>query len=1015
MRQYFVISICTIIFIFGGFCILKNKVQLLPDIEPPKISFSVAWPGATEEFLISDVVKPYEDSILGKLDHFEALKVTTKAESASFEVTFAFGTDLDEAEKELASLLSRARPLPLNIKALLFRHGGSNVSNRVVGSYFITSELGEFSQEQLRLINNLASHKFKLLRGVEEVELNPLLENQLQVRLDMEKLYQLHLSFEKVRSIVSNMLTQPVTRLYEGDSVITAKFKQTSSLDDIRQTPVSYVNGVAILLQDIAEVSVEPIIQTATARYNGQQAIAMRILRDAEANLIEVQHLVDSVLVQEANVIRSSGLSYNLSFDTGLFIERAIVWILGSLATGFLLTLLVSYVFFKRIQPTLLGGLITLLSTCGVFIVLSLTNTSINVISLAGITFATGMFVDGVLIFVEYLDRLKKEQKSTLEKINQALNKLVPALFASSLTTVIVFVPVIFSDGAEGQLFRGLSLAITSGLIFALLFTILITPFFALRYLPHREAAGELAFIWVVKVIKTMLVTKKRSATVLTALILFSFVGLIGLFPSISYLPSVKRDAVDVYIPVSGSNRIEAVDRDIIEPLNQVLQTIPGHIELKNNYVIGWPFFATAAVRLENTDQLPELLTYLKDTLKEELPQQRVIVLQGELLGGAESSNNIEVNLFVNDKHWLGTHIEQIREMVTETLPGVSLRVTPGIDKAVSEYELTPNLAQLRHLNVGNEELKNLVKAIGQADFIGKWNDSDEVLNGYITLKETNSKIENIPYVASNGVRSFVGELMSIEESRELPSLIRLNGTKTVTLSLRITDKQLTVSDVMDKLESDLVPQLKSLVADKGFISVEGSAASLTKTKLFLAVMLLFVVVAFFVIVAGLFKSVKLSVYVLVSLMPALCGSILAYQALGLFTPVDFNVLTMLGFAIMLGIVANNSILLVDAMQQGFAAHHDLLAAIVAGTQERVRAVVISSLTTILGMLPLLLFPSDASQIYQGIAAIIVGGITINLLTVLFVIPASAHLFGLSTVKNGSVQAEPSHNLSKVA
>jgi HAE1 family hydrophobic/amphiphilic exporter-1 len=219
----------------------------------------------------------------------------------------------------------------------------------------------------------------------------------------------------------------------------------------------------------------------------------------------------------------------------------------------------------------------------------------------------------------------------------------------------------------------------------------------------------------------------------------------------------------------------------------------------------------------------------------------------------------------------------------------------------------------------------------------------------------------------------------------------------------------------MDKLENELVPQLKDLLADKGLISVEGSAASLTKAKLFLAIMLLTVIVAFFTIVAVLFKSMKLSIYVLISLVPALCGSILAYQALSLFTLVDFNVLTILGFAIMLGIVANNSILLVDAMHQGASAHHDDIAAIVAGIQERIRAVVISSFTTIFGMLPLLLFPSDASQIYQGIAAIIVGGIAVNLLTVLFVISASTHLFGLSTLKVDPIQGCSSHNLSKVA
>ncbi|WP_445945874.1 efflux RND transporter permease subunit [Shewanella sp.] len=997
--KVFVFSICLIILISGIFSLSKNNVQLLPDVEPPKISFSVFWPGASENFIISEIVKPYEDSILGKLNHFESLKVTTKSETATFEVTFSFGSDLDKAEKELSSLLTRVRTLPSNVTPITFRRGGTNVSNRVVGSYFITSDSGFFSEKQLGLINTLALNKFKMLKGVESVELNPTLDKQLQITLDMNQLYQRNLSFEMVRNIVSNILDQPVIRLYEKESVITAKFKQTDSLEDIRRTPISYVNGVPILLQDVAVVLIEPVIKTATARYNGQEAISMRILRENGANLLDVQHLVNEVLELESDAIQAHGITYLLSFDTSLFIKRAIVWILGSLATGFLLTLVVSYIFFRRIYPTLLGTIITVLSTCGIFSVLAITNTSINVISLAGIAFASGMFVDGVLIFIEHLDRMAIEDRTTLEKIRLALGKLAPALFASTLTTVIVFLPVLIHDGVESQLFKGLALAITSGLLFSFILTLLITPFFAQHFLPYRKRVIDNPYPALIESITSMLSSKKRSALVFCILLLSSGVLIFALFPQLGYLPTVKRDAVDVYISIPGSNRLESIEKRIVEPLNNVLKKVPEIVSVKNDYVIGWPFFVTAAVRVENRDNIHEVINYLNTELRLKLPKMRVVVMQGELLGGFESNNNIEVDLYLYDKTWLSKNIAEVYELFKDTIPSVSVNITPNIESNITEYEFTPNIMQLRNLELNNDALKNIVKAVGKSDFIGKWSYGGDVLNAYLSMSYSDSNINGIPYVASNGVRTFVGELISMKESQTLPSLIRINGMNAAKINLRINDPELTVSAVMADLKNKLVPKMKLMLGDKGFISVAGSAASLSKAKLFLLAMFVFSIMAFLIIVALLLKSLRTSFYVLISLIPSLAGSILGFYLLSEFYHSDFNILTMLGFVITLGIVANNSILLVDEIQR-CSLDVNIENAIVMGIRKRIRGITISSVTTVLGMLPLLFFPSDASSVYQGIAAVIIGGMIVNLITVLFITASTIHLFGIG-VKTG--------------
>lgn len=992
-----------LLIIAGIISVLNNKVQLLPNVEPPKISFSVVWPGATEAFLVSDIVKPYETVILEKLDHLKSVNVITEAERARFEIEFEFGTDLDEAEKELGDLLSRARSLPLNVKPISYRHGGRNVSNRVVGSYFITSASDQFSAQQIRFINELARYKLSFIKGVDTVELNPLLDAYLIIHVDLDKLYQLTLSYEQVRSVIRGVLSQPVAKIYENDKVITAQFKLTTAVEEIAKIPVAYIDNVAIHLDDVASMEIGPVIQTAVARYNGKNAIAMRVLRKADANFLEVQEKVESVLLASRPGVDSAGLDIQLSFDTAVFIERAILWVIGSLLTGFILSLLVSYVFFKSLQPTVLSGIITLLTISGIFFIFNVTQTSINIISLAGIAFAIGMFVDGVLIFVEYLDKLPAEKKRSVVSVSKALNRLVPALSASVLTTVIVFLPVIFSDGGEGQLFRGLSMAIVSGLVIALLLTVAITPFFARRYLVKEKAVfqqhtpGYLVFIF--KVLRS----RNNSALVCVLFLLVSIGGIALLFPSVGYLPSVKRDAVDVFIPLSGGDTIEKIEQSIVRPLSEVLGEVDKLSNVKNYYAIGWNSFVTGAVRLENNEKNTDVITFLQNELKERIPDKRIIVIQGELLGGVESNNDIKVNLYVADQSWLVNHAKSIREILNTHLNEVSVRFSPNIESSKTLYEFSPLLGNILSMAVTDDALKNLVRALGTSEYIGKWNHNGEVLDAIITIGNGSSELAGFPYVTANGQQTYVGELMEIREKDVHPSPYRINGVPAVSINIRLTSDVFTISDTISILNNKVVPELEQLIGDRGFVSVQGSAASLDKAKQFLWFMLIFVFLAFYIIVAFIFKSTTDSLYVLVSLPPALLGGVSGYCLLNWISLVDFNVLTLIGFMVMLGVIANNAILLVDAVKRHLQQGSELILAIENGSIERFRAVLISSLTTILGMLPLLLFPSEASVVYRGIAAIIIGGMITNLVTVFWIVPAAVRLFGLSDTASATL------------
>ncbi|WDE11815.1 efflux RND transporter permease subunit [Thalassomonas haliotis] len=990
-----ILAISFAILLLGSWSALKNKIQLLPDVSPPKITFSVVWPGASENYLLADIVKPYEDALLGQLDSLKQLKVIPSSEKATFIAEFEFGTSLDMAEQELVTLLARTRPLPLNVKPLAFFHGGRNVSNRVVGSYFITSASGEFTPEQRNIINTIAKRQLALIPGIDRIELNPIIENQLSITPDLVKLSQLGLNFDNVRRSISNILSQPATTLHQDGKIIKTRFKEMSSLDDFANTAIAYPNGVAITLKDIADIRIEPTRRTASARFNGQNAIAMRVLRLPDANLIQLQHKVTEILAKNEALTLSAGLSYHLSFDTAIFIERAILWVLGSIAAGFLLSLIVSFVFFKRVYPTLLCGIITLLSTTGVFTVLYLLDISINVISLAGITFAIGMFVDCVLIILERLDRMTSAQKSSLKTISHTVNKLIPPLLASVITTLVVFLPVILNNDAEGQLFYGLSIAIVSGLALSFLLTIMITPLFAHRYLKESREYDNKKSHAIAKLITNKVNSKTRQVICLLLLVAGCLAASAQLLPALTYLPSVKRDAVDIFIPLPGNDTVAKVEETLVGPLSDSLVDNDALPELINSYALGWSNFVTAAIRLEDNSKIASAIAQLREKLAGTFPDNNVYVVRGDLFGGLESNNNISLNIYISDKQWLAENIDKIRTVISENIQGIALSLDPNIQAKTSVIEFSPNQKLLRRIGVPEEELKNIVASLGQSDFIANWDNDGEVIKAILTTENQFVQFYDTPYTTSSGHQTFLGEMMTINETREIPSLNRINGHSVVTANIRITDKQLAVSDIVEKLNHKVLPELQTILGQRGYIDVQGSAASLTKARLFLGFMFVFIILAFFIIVSIILKSMKLSIFVLASLPPALFGGVAGFVLLRSITPADFNVLTMLGFMIMLGVVANNAILLIDAVNQEYQQHHNNKLAVQTGIASRYRAVLMSSATTILGMLPLLVFPSEAAQLYQGIAAIIIGGITLNLLAVFWVTTAMIRLFGL--------------------
>jgi multidrug efflux pump subunit AcrB len=1007
MHQVYIrwVLVVVVLLLVGGiYSGMNNKVQLLPDVEPPNVLFSVKWPGASENLLLTEVIEPYERLLTSKLEHLQYLTVSLSPEKVKFVTTFDFGTDLAKAEADIRTLLSQIRPLPINVPPIVYSQGGNNVSNRVVGSYFFVSVTNEFSSRQLQIIKAISEQQIANISGIDVVELNPQLGSRVLFTLDPKKMADYAVSFDRVHQVIKRLFDIPTGQLIQSDNALQLQYDGPVQLQDFASTPVDFIDGTAITLGDVATVSIEPIETTAAVRFNGQKAIAVRVLRLSSANLTQLQQKVQLVLDKNQQYLNSAGLKYQLSYDTTLFIERAIAWLVGSILAGFVLSMLVSYLFFRSIAPTLLGAGITILSVCGTLILMHMLGVSINVISLAGITFAIGMFVDGVLIISEYL--IRHREKTLLGEIKR-VRQLAPALIASVLTTVIVFLPLLFNQGGEGQLFSGLAVVIVGGLVLALLLTLLIAPIFAFHFFSESAVIQTRES----KLLNIIARYTQSWFSRIGVLAFFCIGGItlgIAVFPPLNYLPSIKRDAIDVFVPLGAGLSVAGVEKALVEPLNQAITTDAELGEMKNTYVLGWGNFVTAALRVTDHERIETVLAHLKATLPAKFPENRVIVMQGNLFGGMGDVNNIELQLFVRDTRWLADNQSAIKKLIEEKLQGIRLRFDPDLSHPASRYVMSPKRDNLRDIGVDEGSLKHLLRLITQNDYAGLYSREGEALKAYMVLatREELSDYGNVEFVTDTGQLTYLSALVEFDKRVIVPPLKRINGAAVMTIKVGVVDKNQSVSSVVSALHASVIPPLTQMIGDKGYIEVKGSAASLSKAKDFMALMLAFLLLAFFVIVALVYRSVKMSLYVVLTLPFALAGGVVGFNVLNAIEPQGFNILTMIGFMIMLGVVSNNGILLIDAINKAFCRGLALSAAVDSGMQERLKPILVSTITTVAGMLPLLLLQSQAGHIYRGLAAVIVGGILANLLAVFWVTSAAVKQFGLTNKQEENLAAK---------
>ncbi|HET7810779.1 MAG TPA: efflux RND transporter permease subunit, partial [Steroidobacteraceae bacterium] len=469
-----------------------------------------------------------------------------------------------------------------------------------------------------------------------------------------------------------------------------------------------------------------------------------------------------------------------------------------------------------------------------------------------------------------------------------------------------------------------------------------------------------------------------------------------ALLPPLDYLPPVKRDAIDGFIQTPPGTNIDTIEREFVQPFAKRLAPyMAGEKEprLKNYYVLANPFGTSIGVRPLDPDKIEDLNRLINDEMLVGFPDTESFASQGNLFGGFGDGRNIDFQIQSSDYPALLAAARKAEKLIQEKMPGAQVQAFQSLEMSDPELRLTPDDRRLSEVGWSRGEIGSVVRALGDGTFVGEYFDGERRLDMILRASKWDSPeaLADTPVATPSGNVMPLGELVRVESTVSAGGLRRVDGHRTLGLNVS-PPKDLSLGQAVEQLKRDVEPEILAALPADGAVHYEGNAGSLREALTNMAQNLGIALIALFLLMAALFRSVKDSLYVILTIPLASFGGVLALVILRLFTTQTLDLLTMIGFIVLMGLVVNNAILLVDQARAEIRAGVDVRAAVESALATRTRPIFLTTLTTLFGMVPMVLVPGPGSVLYRGLGTVLVGGMALNSVFTLVLLPTLLRL-----------------------
>ena len=909
-----------------------------------------------------------------------------------------------------------------------------------------------------RMAEDDIESRLERVDGVSSADLVGGREDELQVIVDPQLLAARTLTIEDLRlALVNQNQDTSGGDLWEGKRrYVIRTLGQFRSPEQVEGVIITRRDGKPVYVRDVAKARLGTKKPEGVVRRFGSNNIAIRVTRESGANVLDVMRRLRAVAERIDADLKPRGLSLSLAYDETTYIDSAIGLVNDSILVGGLLTLGTLLLFLRNIRSTLIVAMSIPVSVMGTFLALAAFNRTLNVISLAGIAFAVGMLIDNAVVVLENIFVHWSAGEEPKEAAVKGTQEVWGAILASTLTNVAVFLPILFVEGEAGQLFGDIALAIAAAVGLSIAVSGLVVPAAAAVLLQSRHARGAAAavtgaggtaasrgdiatrfgraFMGVVTGMNRFLLASSwRAAAASAAIIAASALATWLLMPKAEYLPEGNRNLVfGILLPPPGYNILELLRMgDMVEQqLIPYWDVDPGtpEAEALDAPILGDCFFVARGrsvfIGLRSLDPLEAAkLVPLIRRVSADLPGTFAVAKQSSLFeNGIGSGRTIDIEITGPDLAKLVQLGVQVMGKLPEATPGSQNLPKPSLDLSSPEVQLVPRFEQAADMRLDARQLGYIVDCFVDGGYATDYfldNDRiDLVIKGEDRFVQRTQDIRSLPVVTPGGQ---LVPLESVAEIREFSSgpeqILHRERERAITVQVSPPPK-MPLEEAQERIERLIVKPLEAAGAlDGGYrISLGGTADKLVATWKSLWFNLVLAGVITYLLMAALFESWIYPGVVIASVPLGSVGGLLGLWLLnwfgarfGIFQPLD--VLTMLGFVILIGTVVNNPILIVErALQLVRDGGAEPTAAILEAVSSRVRPIFMTTLTTVLGLLPLVLFPGAGSELYRGLGAVLLGGMLFSTLVTLVLVPALLslcfRLFGAGGAQDQATRRE---------
>ena len=1085
------------VFLFGLQALFNMPYRLIPNIDSPQISVSTYWRGASP-FEIEKEIIEVQERVLKRIPGLVDIESSARQGSSYISLMFDRDIQVNEAMLLVSNQLNEITGYPDNVLKPTIRTASTD-SASALEMMLLTDENNPRSiEEYLSFFEETIKPYFDRVKGVADVSYWGGRAKQIHIEVDPYKLSAYNLTLTDFINVLKNenINISAGTVDFGAKDYRFRTLGEVKTPDDLRNLVIVSSENAQVKLGDLAHIDYGYSKRNTIVRHGNTNALFVDIIPQAGANILDLTDELEKVVsLLNNSLLKNNGLKLVKISDQKTYILNAISLVKSNIIAGGILAIIVLLLFLRSIRSTLVIATTIPICILGTFLIMHLLGKSLNVISLAGIAFSVGMLIDNSIVVLENIDRHMKMGKTAVNASIQATKEVWGAIVASTLTTIAVFIPIVFLKEEAGQLFGDIAIAVSAAVGFSLFTSISVIPvltkimyssidkkrekfkyeqslvdlkhgnssniedvinhenteihnydkhvldhknklikkqnkkhkfkiksfipihlkkkksiekahnlyenFFINRYLLKFGGFFVNIITNISDFINSKFIYKLSLVVVLTVL---SFASVYYLIPKMDYLPLGNKNAVySVFTPPPGISYEERKDMG-----NFIYKNLKPYIDgektdypkIENYVYVASPTYVSVTLTSTDEKNVSDLIPLLSSVTKQ-IPGVTASTAQSPMFNiGRGSSNTFLMNVAgAMEYSDLLSVVRILQERISVEIPEIQIRVNPTTNPVYPEVQIIPDREALKATGITTNELGLAMDVYLDGRKIGQFKDPT-IGNIDIMLQGENQSFKNPNDVYSILVNSKLGmpvPASSISSGKEVLSVDRIRRYNYQRSFLFIINlpKGMVLEQLKEQIDTKVINPMREEGLMTGItIYTSGASSKLEKAKEALSDNFILAILITYLLMAALLNNFFYPLIIMFSVPLAASGGFIGLDLVNRFlTTQNLDVITMLGFIMLIGSVVNNPILIVYQTLNNIKYGLSGKAAISYALKTRIRPIFMSTTTSIFGMLPLVIAPGAGSELYRGMGSVILGGMIVSTIFTLFLIPALLSFF----------------------